>query len=182
MASKPRPGNNTQKLCYAGLYLALAVALPFLTGRIPQIGAMLSPMHIPVLLCGFVCGWPWGLAVGAAAPILSASLFGTPVLFPQAVSMSAELAVYGACTGLLYRALPKKKSSVYLALVLSMAAGRLVWGLARYLLAGLSGTEFTASMFLAGAFTTALPGIVLHILLVPPLVFFFEKTGLLLNR
>ena len=37
-------------------YYQTLLALPFLTGQIPQIGAMLSPMHIPVLLCGFLCG------------------------------------------------------------------------------------------------------------------------------
>ena len=47
------------KLTYSALYLAIALVLPFLTGQIPQIGSMLCPMHIPALLCGFVCGWPW---------------------------------------------------------------------------------------------------------------------------
>ena len=52
---------NTRKLTYSALFLALAFVLPFLTGHIPTIGSMLSPMHIPVFLCGMVCGWPWGL-------------------------------------------------------------------------------------------------------------------------
>ena len=49
---------QTRKLTYAALFLALAMVLPFLTAQIPEIGSMLSPMHIPVLLCGFLCGWP----------------------------------------------------------------------------------------------------------------------------
>ena len=48
---------NTKKLAYAALFLALCLVLPMLTGQIPQIGSMLLPMHIPVLLCGLVCGW-----------------------------------------------------------------------------------------------------------------------------
>ena len=50
--------NNVRTVVFAAAFLALALVLPFLTGQIPQIGSMLSPMHIPVLLCGFVCGWP----------------------------------------------------------------------------------------------------------------------------
>ncbi len=79
---------RTRKMTYAALYLGIALVLPFITGQIPEIGAMLCPMHIPVLLCGFLCGWPWGLAVGFIAPLLRSVLFGMPVLFPSAVAMA----------------------------------------------------------------------------------------------
>ena len=79
------------KLTYSALYLAIALVLPFLTGQIPQIGSMLCPMHIPALLCGFVCGWPWGLAVGFISPLLRSVLFGMPDMFPTAVAMAFEL-------------------------------------------------------------------------------------------
>ena len=81
---------NIQKLTYSALYLAIALVLPFLTGQIPQIGSMLCPMHIPALLCGFVCGWGWGLAVGFIAPLLRSVLFGMPDMFPTAVSMAGK--------------------------------------------------------------------------------------------
>lgn len=55
---------STKKLVLSALFLALAYLMPFLTGQIPEIGSMLLPMHLPVLICGFVCGWPYGLAVG----------------------------------------------------------------------------------------------------------------------
>ena len=74
-----------RKLTYAALFLALAMVLPFLTGQIPQIGKSLCPMHIPALLCGFLCGWPWGLAVGLIAPLLRSVTFGMPAMFPDAV-------------------------------------------------------------------------------------------------
>ncbi len=173
---------RVQKLCYAGLYLAIALVLPFLTGQIPQIGAMLCPMHIPALLCGFVCGWPWGMAVGFIAPLLRSVLFGMPPMFPTAVAMAFELAAYGAVSGILYRALPRRKVSLYASLILAMITGRVIWGFTRYLLAGLSGTQFSLAMFLAGAVTTALPGIILHIILIPLLVMLFEKAGLMLNK
>ena len=172
---------RNRKLTFSALYLAIALALPFITGQIPQIGAALAPMHIPVLLCGFVCGWPWGLAVGLIAPILRSVLFGMPTLYPTAVAMTFELAAYGALAGILYRSLPRKTWSVYAALLLAMLGGRLVWGAARYALAGLSGSEFPVSAFLAGAVFNAIPGIILHIVLIPVLVIVLEKARLTLN-
>ena len=171
-----------RRMIYAALYLAIALVLPFVTGQIPEIGAMLSPMHIPVLLCGFLCGWRWGLAVGFVAPLLRSVLFGMPALFPSAVAMAFELAAYGGLSGLLYRLLPRRKAGVYATLIVSMIAGRAVWGVARVVLAGLSNSSFTWAMFLAGAFTNAIPGIVLHIVLIPALVFAMERAGLSLNE
>ena len=172
---------QVRRLVYAAVFLALALVLPFLTGQIPQIGSMLSPMHIPVLLCGFLCGWPWGLAVGFLAPLLRSLIFGMPPMFPTAVAMAFELATYGCLAGLLYSLLPRKKEGVYIALIVSMIAGRVVWGVVRLILAGLSGNSFTFKMFLAGAFTNAIPGIILHIILVPVLVIALERAGLSLN-
>ena len=171
-----------RKLTYAALFLALAIVLPFLTGQIPEIGSMLCPMHIPVLLCGFLCGWPWGLAVGLIAPLLRSVLFGAPPMFPGAVAMAFELAIYGASAGLLYRLLPKKKWSIYASLIIAMIAGRVVWGIVRLILAGLSGKGFTWAAFMAGAFTNAVPGIILQIVLIPVLVMVLERAGLSLNK
>ncbi len=171
-----------RKLTYAALYLAIAMVLPFVTGQIPEIGSMLCPMHIPALLCGFMCGWPWGLAVGFIAPLLRSAVFGMPTLFPTAVAMAFELAVYGGVSGLLIRLLPKKKGIVYAVLPIAMIAGRAVWGAVRVILAGLSGSSFTWAMFLAGAITNAIPGIILHLILIPILVIAMEKAGLSLNK
>ena len=134
---------NVKILVLAALFLALALGLPFLTGQIPEIGSMLCPMHIPALLCGFFCGWPWGLAVGLIAPVLRSLLFGMPPMFPMAICMSFELATYGLLAGLLYRMLPKKALSVYVALLGAMVGGRVVWGLVMMVLMGVSGGSFT---------------------------------------
>lgn len=171
-----------RKLTYAALFLALTLVLPFLTGQIPQIGSALSPMHIPVLLCGFLVGWPWGLAVGFIAPLLRSVIFGMPVMVPGAVAMAFELSVYGLVSGILYRLLPKKKWSIYVTLIVAMLAGRAVWGIARLIIAGLSGNSFTWALFLAGAFTNAVPGIILHIVLIPVIVMVLERAGLSLNK
>lgn len=168
-----------RKLVYASVCLALCLVLPFLTGQIPQIGSMLSPMHIPVLLCGFLCG-PWyALAVGAIAPLLRFLLFSMPPIYPTGLAMCFELAVYGLVAGLLYRALPKKTGNIYLALIVAMLAGRVMWGAVRAVISGAGGAEFTWQLFLAGAFTQAVPGIVLHIVLIPLLVLALRKAKLM---
>lgn len=105
-----------------------------------------------------------------------------PVLMPDAVGMAFELATYGMVSGMLYKKLPKTNVSIYVSLVLAMVAGRTVWGAARFVIAGIQATAFPISAFLAGAVTNAIPGIVLHIILVPVLVMALKKTKLLLNE
>ena len=166
---------DTKRMTLAGLFIALALLLPFLTGQIPQIGSMLSPMHIPVLLCGFVCGPLWGLLVGLISPVLRSLVLGMPPLFPVAVAMAAEVAVYGLVAGALYRRLPKKPINVYVSLIGAMLIGRVVWGIAMFALLGLSGGVFSMQAFLAGAFIKAWPGIILHIVLIPPIVLALER-------
>lgn len=170
---------KTRKLVAAAVCLALCLVLPFLTGQIQQIGNALSPMHIPVLLCGFICG-PWyALAVGFIAPLLRFVLFGMPPIFPIGVSMCFELAAYGALTGVLYRALPKKTLHLYTSLLGAMLGGRIVWGIVRAIISGVSESGFTWAAFLAGAFTNAIPGIILHIVLIPPIVMALRRTKLM---
>ena len=165
--------NHLSKMVLSALFLALSYVLPFFTGQIPEIGAMLCPLHIPVLLCGFLCGWQWGLLIGVTAPLLRAVTLGMPPLFPTAVCMTFELGAYGAVSGGLYEVLPKKRSSLYSSLLVAMLVGRLVWGVAMYVALVGSGGSFTLTAFVAGALTNAIPGIILQILLIPFVVMFF---------
>ena len=166
---------NVKTLTLSAMFLAVALVLPFITGQIPEIGAMLCPMHLPVLLCGYFCGGPWGLAVGLIAPVLRSMIFGMPPMYPTAISMAFELAAYGAISGLLYTKLPKTKASVYISLVTAMIVGRLVWGAARFVFAGLDITAFGLQAFWAGAVTSAIPGIILQLILIPILVIALDK-------
>ena len=167
---------KTLKMVLAALFLALAYILPFLTGQIPKIGAMLCPMHLPILLCGYVCGWPWGLIVGFTAPLLRSLLTGGfPPMFPTALCMAFELAAYGAAAGSLHRLLPHKKAYIYCSLLTSMIIGRLVWGVAMFVCLGASGGSFTFAAFFAGAVTNAIPGILIQIILVPILVMVLDR-------
>ena len=158
------------KMILSGLFLALGLILPFLTGQIQQFGSMLLPMHIPVLLCGFVCGPFWGMAVGFVTPVLRSVLFGMPPLFPIALTMALELAAYGILTGLLGSIFSKGKQGIYTALILAMVGGRVVWGLAAGVFYGMAGIPFNWSVFIAGSFFGAWPGILVQLILIPPLV------------
>lgn len=163
------------KFILAAMFLALAMVLPFFTGQIPQIGKMLCPMHIPVLLCGFFCGPALGAMVGVIAPLLRSVLFAFPPLMPNAVVMAFELAAYGFMTGFLYKLLPKKNIYVYVTLIVSMLAGRVVYGAVSAMLMLLGKTDFGWAAFFAGAFINAIPGIILHIILIPMLVMALKR-------
>ena len=168
----------TRKLVFAAILLALAMVLPFLTGQIPQIGQALCPMHIPVLLCGFVCGPIYAMAVGFIAPLLRFALFGMPPIFPTGVSMAFELLTYGLVAGLCYKHLPRRRINIYASLLIAMVAGRLVWGVVRFILTGLQPAKFGLAAFWAGAVAGSVPGIIVHIVLIPLLVMALEKAKL----
>ena len=93
---------TTQNFVLAAMFMALGLVLPFLTGQIQQIGNMLLPMHLPVLVCGLICGWQYGAVVGFVLPLLRFVLFGMPPIYPMGVSMAFELAAYGFLVGWLY--------------------------------------------------------------------------------
>lgn len=174
---------NVRKLTLSAMFLALGLVLPFLTGQIREIGSMLLPMHIPVLLCGLICGWPWGAAVGLVLPLLRSVTFGMPPLYPTAVAMSLELLTYGLVVGLVWGLVRRQNlGTLYCALVLAMVAGRLVWGGAMVLLLGLQGGAFTWEAFLAGAVLNAVPGILVQLILIPAILLALDRAGLLRFR
>ncbi len=170
--------SNIQRLAASAVSLALCFVLPFVTGQVPEIGNMLCPMHIPVLLCGSLCGWQFGAVTGFVAPLFRSFIFASPPLFPQAISMSFELLTYGLLSGLMSKILPDKNIYVYLNLVISMLSGRAVWGLVRFIIQGLGYTEFSLNLFLAGAFTNAVPGIIIQIIVVPLIVIAVKRSRL----
>ena len=167
-----------KKLIYSAMFLAMALVFPFITGQMQSFGAALCPMHVPVLLCGFICGARYGAVVGAVAPLLRFVLFGMPA-FWNALPMSFELCAYGLFAGLLYALLPKKAVFTYVSLVGAMLAGRAVWGGAAAVLAGLRETAFGIEAFWLSAFAGSVPGIVLQIILVPAVVLALKRARLI---
>ena len=167
--------NRISRLVISAMLLAIGLVLPFLTGQIPEIGSMLLPLHLPALICGFVCGWPWGLAVGFILPVLRSLLFGMPPMVPAALCMAFEMAAYGAVAGVLY-----KKCNVYVSLIASMLIGRIVWGVVSWIVyAALMAKPFSLSMFWAGGFVNAWPGMALQLAVVPLIVVALKKAKLI---
>ena len=160
--------NNVKKLAVTAMLFAVGMVLPFFIGQIPAIGKMLLPMHIPVLLCGFIVGWQYGALIGFLLPIVRGLVFGMPPLYPNAVAMAFEMAAYGFVSGYLYsHARWQCTKMLYISLVTAMLAGRIVWAFAEDILLGIGGNIFTWKMFAAGAFLNAIPGIIVQLTLIP---------------
>ena len=163
--------SNIRKTVISAMFLSLGIVLPFLTGQIKEIGDTLLPMHIPVMLCGLVCGYQYGLIVGLVLPLLRAVTVGMPPVYPNAVWMSIELATYGFVIGFLYFTFNKKQLWwLYCCLIISMVCGRITWGISKAVLLGLSGKTFTFQAFIVGGVIDSLPGIILQILLIPTVI------------
>ncbi len=168
--------HTLKHLTLSAVLLAMGVILPLLTAQIKEIGDSLLPMHLPVLLCGALCGKKYGGAIGLILPPMRSLLFGMPPIYPNAVYMALELATYGFVIGLLYHHAGKGRLyRLYLSLLAAMLAGRAVWGVAKATLLGFRGESFPFAAFIAGSFTDALPGILLQLLLVPFLIKILER-------
>ncbi len=167
---------NVRKMVMAGACLALCIVLPFLTGNNRELGTLFSLMHIPALLCGFVCGWPYGLAVGFIAPLLRSLLFGMPPMPMVAVPMAVELAVYGGMSGLLYRIFPKRNLYIYVSLISAMIVGRI----ANVLTASLFGQAVVLASF-KNVFVGTFVGIIIQMIVIPVIVIALKRAGYMEN-
>ncbi len=170
--------NNTKKWVQTALFLAIGMVLPMFIGQVRFLGQAISPMHIPVYLCGMIVGAPYGALMGFILPLLRSVMFGMPPMIPGGAAMAFEMCTYGLVSGLLYDRLKNKKiAGIYLSLIPAMIAGRIVWGIARAVIAGATKSQFTYAMFISGALTTALPGIIIHLIVVPAILAALEKYG-----
>jgi len=168
---------HIKNLIYSAVFLAIGIVLPFVTGQIKEIGDTLLPMHIPVLLCGFLCGWQYGFSVGLILPFLRSAMFGMPPMYPNAVWMAFELCTYGLVSGLVFKSYKTKSVlSVYVSLITAMIFGRIVWGIAKAVLLGFAKKPYTFAMFVTGGFIDALPGIILQLIIIPLIVNIYIKS------
>lgn len=170
---------NIRDLVLSAMFLAIGYILPFFTGQIREIGNMLLPMHIPVLLCGLICGWKYGLVVGFILPLTRSVIFGMPLLYPSAFVMAFELAAYGGIIGyLFYHARFQCVVSLYRCMLMAMLGGRIVWGIVMMCCLGIGADGFTFSAFFAGAFLNAIPGIILQLILIPSIMLVLDRAHL----
>ena len=164
---------STEKLTFSSVCLACCFFLPLLTSSAPEVSAMLCLMHFPVMVCGMMCGAPWGIAVGVTAPILRSLMFGMPFMYPDAVAMALEMGVYGFICGLEANDPRKSPGNVFLDLVLSMVAGRVAWGIIMTFFALISNVPFSVELYKTSILNTW-PGIILQLISLPPLIVFLQ--------
>lgn len=161
--------------------MALCVVLPLALHVIPNAGTLISPMHLPVLLCGMICGWQYGLVCGLLGPVLSGFITGMPgpAYLP---TMMVELAIYGLVTGLMIRLVRTGKlvADIYISLLTAMLAGRIVTGVVRALIFSAGSYSFKA--WATGYFVSSFPGIVLQLILIPVLYLSLQKAHLIPAR
>ncbi len=172
--------NRVENMILAAMFLGLGMVLPFFTGQIQQFGNMLLPMHIPVILCGLICGWQYGLTVGFILPLLRSFMFSMPVMYPNAVAMAFELSTYGFVSGFLYsHSRWQCVKALYRCMVIAMIAGRVVWGIAEVILLGVDDGGFTFAAFVSGAILNAIPGIILQLVLIPAVMLALKRAKLI---
>lgn len=170
-----RNNSVTKNITLSAIFLSLSFVLPFLTGQIPEIGLMLCPMHIPVILCGFICGWKYGLMVGFISPLLRTLIIGIPSLVPTSICMAFELASYGLISAIMFKILPKTNLSIYLSLLITMISGRIIWGISMFIMMGFNVSNFGLTSFFVSAFVNAVPGIIIQIVFIPLLIMYYNK-------
>lgn len=173
---------NLKKICAAGVLLAFAIILPqiFHLSGVAQSGKVFLPMHIPVLITGFVAGKYCGMAVGALSPLFSFLLTGMPTsaLLPF---MMIELCAYGFAAGFIYHNTPlgRIKGSIYYALIGAMLTGRLVYALSLATAASVFGIPCGGAIAAVNATIAGAAGIIIQIVLIPLLIFALEKSGII---
>lgn len=173
--------NQTRKMVLTALCVAIGVVLPLAFHAIPNAGSIFLPMHIPVLLCGLLCVWQYGLVCGVLTPLVASLVTGMP---PMAYlpAMLAELAVYGLASGLAMRFIRTGKTvaDVYLSLIVAMLLGRAAYGALNAFIFR-AGT-YSLPVWLSAAFVTCLPGIAIQIALIPALVLALQRANVAERR
>ena len=157
--------------------LASAVALPqlfHLLGAVSNlgttVGASFLPMHLPIIIVGFIAGPYAGALAGAFAPLVSFALSGMPT-FSMLPLMIAEISAYGLFAGLLR----DSKIPSFGKLLSVQLLGRAVRALVTVIVVfTVTGTQITLSSIWTSVLT-GLPGIVLQWAILPLLLFFVQN-------
>ena len=158
--------------------IALCVVLPMAFHAIPRAGSIILPMHIPVLLCGLIVGWRFGLLAGLAGPFLSHLIMGMPPA-PVLPGMLVELGIYGLVTGLLMLFVNTKKIylDLYICLIGAMLIGRIAAGITQALI--FASGNYSLAIWATSYFATSLPGLVIQLAFLPSVVLALESSGLI---
>lgn len=173
--------STVKKSIITAVCIALCVVLPMAFHAIPNAGSVYLPMHIPVLLCGLICGWQYGLLCGLVGPALSTLFTGMPPV-AYLPPMMVEIAVYGTLCGLLMKTVKTKNiyADLYISLIIAMLGGRIIGGVARALI--FARGSYSMAIWGTSYFATGLPGIIIQAVLIPSIVFALMKARLIPER
>ena len=176
--------SKTTRLTIGAMMLAMSIILPqiFHFTGIPQVGSVFLPMHIPVILAGFILGPAYGTVIGAVAPIISHFITNMPVS-ARLPFMIGELAVYGLVSGLMFHqmGLKNKKFGSFVSLIVAMIAGRAFYAGMLFVAARFMGIECGGAMAAVTATVTGVYGIALQIVAIPPIVYALKRGGFIGN-
>lgn len=173
--------STVKKSIITAVCIALCYVIPLMFHGIQNAGSIFCPMHIPVFICGLICGWQYGLLCGIAGPALSSALSGMP---PVAIlpSMMVELAAYGTAAGLMMKLVRTKSTyaDLYISLIVAIVCGRVLAGLAKALI--FARGSYSMSAWIAGSVVTSWPGTVIQLVFIPTIVFALMKSHLIPER
>lgn len=171
---------SLSKLILTAMCIALCVVMPIAFHAIPAGGKLFSPMHIPILLCGLACGMQYGAICGFAGPLLSSLITGMPAM-GSLPPMVIECVTYGLLAGLMVKIIRSRYRfiNLYASLIIAMLAGRIVAGIAKALYFS---PGITVKIWMSTYFVVSLPGIILQLLLIPPIVYALIKARLVPDR
>ena len=173
--------SNIKKSIITAVCIALCYVIPLMFHGIQNAGSIFCPMHIPVFICGLICGWQYGLLCGIAGPALSSALSSMP---PVAIlpSMMVELAAYGTAAGLMMKLVRTKSTyaDLYISLIAAIVCGRVLAGLAKALI--FARGSYSMSAWIAGSVVTSWPGTVIQLVFIPTIVFALMKSHLIPER
>lgn len=161
---------STKNLVLSALFLALGVLLPqvFHAFGGKEVGSLFSPMHIPVLLCGLIVGPVMGTYIGLLTPILSFFITGMPPMAPPILPMMIfELVTYGLVSGLLFN---KFKLNIFLSLLVSIVMGRVIYGIAMFVVIYLFRIQFPPGTTILASMISGIPGIILQFIFIPTIM------------
>lgn len=147
---------KSKKIVLSGLFIAFGIILPMVFHIVNMVGSIFLPMHIPVLIGGFLLGPLYGGIIGAITPILSGIMTGMPPMMPI---MAFELCAYGVITGYLF----SKTKKVYISLI------------GAFLVSITIAPQISPVLFIFGNIAQAIPGMLIQLIFIPIVFKFITK-------
>lgn len=138
------------------------------------------PLHIPIMLGGFILAWPYAILVALITPILSTIVVSAPH-FAYLWYMLPELITYALVINIMFAKNSKAPflKRIYLPLSIAIIVGKLSASLFQAILIAnnKSFVDFFSSVLVMG-----IPGIILQLVLIPLVLYILSKANLIENN